>query len=87
MIAYAYVADSPWTALTGADGHAAIADVPPGHYQDSGLGIRNRRRAASRRQARQPTSRATWHSAYNCKRGWIGPPPGQMAHSHAYGNY
>ena len=33
MIAYAYVADSPWTALTGEDGHATIADVPPGNYK------------------------------------------------------
>ena len=33
MIAYAYVAESPWTALTGADGHVTIADVPPGRYQ------------------------------------------------------
>ncbi len=33
MIAYAYVADSPWTALTGADGKAQIADVPPGQYE------------------------------------------------------
>src|SRR6185369_9723539 len=33
MIAYAFVAESPWTALTGADGHATIADVPTGNYQ------------------------------------------------------
>jgi len=33
MIAYAFVADSPWTALTGADGRAMIADVPAGNYQ------------------------------------------------------
>jgi len=33
MIAYAYVAESPWTAFTGADGRAVIADVPPGNYQ------------------------------------------------------
>lgn len=33
MIAYAFVAESPWTALTGADGGAAIADVPAGNYQ------------------------------------------------------
>jgi len=33
MIAYAYVAESPWTALTGADGRARIADTPPGNYQ------------------------------------------------------
>lgn len=32
MIAYAYVAESPWTAITGADGRAVIADVPPGGY-------------------------------------------------------
>jgi plastocyanin len=32
MIAYAFVADSPWTALTGEDGHAVIADVPAGTY-------------------------------------------------------
>jgi hypothetical protein len=31
MIAYAYVAESPWTALTGADGRAVI-DVPDGTY-------------------------------------------------------
>jgi plastocyanin len=33
MIAYVYVAGSPWTALTDADGHAAIQDVPPGSYR------------------------------------------------------
>ena len=33
MIAYAFVAESPWTALTGADGRAVIPDVPAGNYQ------------------------------------------------------
>jgi plastocyanin len=33
MIAYAFVAESPWTAITGADGRAVIADVPPGNYK------------------------------------------------------
>jgi plastocyanin len=33
MIAYVFVADSPWTALTGADGRVVIEDVPPGSYQ------------------------------------------------------
>jgi plastocyanin len=33
MIAYAFVAESPWTALTGADGRAVITDAPPGNYQ------------------------------------------------------
>lgn len=33
MIAYVFVADSPWTALTGNDGRAVIDDVPPGNYQ------------------------------------------------------
>jgi len=33
MIAYVFVADSPWTALTGPDGRAVIEDVPPGNYQ------------------------------------------------------
>jgi hypothetical protein len=33
MIAYAFVADSPWTALTGEDGRAVIADVPAGAYR------------------------------------------------------
>jgi len=33
MIAYVFVADSPWTALTGNDGRAVIEDVPPGNYQ------------------------------------------------------
>jgi hypothetical protein len=33
MIAYAFVAESPWTGLSGADGHAVIADVPAGNYQ------------------------------------------------------
>ena len=32
MIAYVFVAESPWTALTGLDGRAVIDDVPPGHY-------------------------------------------------------
>lgn len=33
MIAYAFVADSPWTALTGDDGRALIQGVPPGNYR------------------------------------------------------
>ena len=33
MIAYAFVADSPWTVLTGADGRGTIAEVPPGNYE------------------------------------------------------
>jgi plastocyanin len=33
MIAYVVVTDSPWTALTGPDGRAGIADVPPGRYE------------------------------------------------------
>ena len=33
MIAYAFVADSPWAALTGSDGKVSLADVPPGNYQ------------------------------------------------------
>ena len=33
MIAYVFVADSPWTGLTGADGRVVIEDVPPGNYQ------------------------------------------------------
>jgi len=33
MIAYVFVAESPWTVLTGADGRAVIEDVPPGNYQ------------------------------------------------------
>ena len=33
MIAYAFVADSPWTVLTGADGGGTIAEVPPGNYE------------------------------------------------------
>lgn len=33
MIAYVYVAESPWTALSGADGRVQIADVPAGSYR------------------------------------------------------
>jgi hypothetical protein len=33
MIAYVFVAESPWTVLTGSDGRAVIEDVPPGNYQ------------------------------------------------------
>ena len=32
MIAYAFVSDSPWAGLTGADGRVQIADVPAGAY-------------------------------------------------------
>jgi len=32
MLAHIYVADSPYYALTGADGSFSIADVPPGTY-------------------------------------------------------
>jgi plastocyanin len=33
MIAYAFVAESPWAVLTGSDGRGTIADVPPGNYE------------------------------------------------------
>jgi plastocyanin len=33
MIAYAFVAESPWTALTGIDGRVTIQDVPAGNYE------------------------------------------------------
>ena len=33
MIAWVMVVDSPWYGKTGADGHLAIADVPPGSYR------------------------------------------------------
>jgi hypothetical protein len=33
MIAYVFVAESPWTGLTSADGRVVIDDVPPGTYQ------------------------------------------------------
>jgi plastocyanin len=33
MIAYVFVAESPWTGLTGADGQVVIEEVPPGNYQ------------------------------------------------------
>ena len=32
MLAHVYVADSPYYALTGADGSFSITDVPPGNY-------------------------------------------------------
>jgi len=32
MLAHVYVADSPYYALTGADGSFSISDVPPGNY-------------------------------------------------------
>ncbi|MGC1817294.1 MAG: methylamine utilization protein [Casimicrobiaceae bacterium] len=32
MVAYVYVSESPWFAMTGADGKATIADIPPGAY-------------------------------------------------------
>ena len=33
MIAYTFVAESPWTALTDENGHVTISGVPPGNYQ------------------------------------------------------
>ena len=33
MIAYAFVAESPWAALTGSDGKAVVGDAPAGTYQ------------------------------------------------------
>ena len=33
MIAYTFVAESPWTALTGEDGRAVIENVPGGTYR------------------------------------------------------
>jgi len=32
MLAYVYVSESPYFAMTGADGHARLADLPPGKY-------------------------------------------------------
>jgi hypothetical protein len=36
MIAYVYVADTPWTALTNAEGRARIVGIPPGGYRAAG---------------------------------------------------
>lgn len=33
MIAYVFVADSPWTARTGSDGRMQLTDVPAGNYR------------------------------------------------------
>ena len=33
MITYVFVADTPYVAMTGPDGAATLADLPPGHYQ------------------------------------------------------
>jgi plastocyanin len=33
MIAYAFVAESPWAVLTGSDGRGTISEVPPGNYE------------------------------------------------------
>ena len=33
MIAYAFVAESPWTALTGAEGRVTLQDMPAGNYE------------------------------------------------------
>ena len=33
MIAYAFVSESPWAALTGADGRVVLSDVPAGNYR------------------------------------------------------
>ena len=33
MIAYVFVSDTPWTALTGADGRAEITEIPAGNYE------------------------------------------------------
>lgn len=33
MIAYAFVAESPWTAISANDGRAVISDVPAGNYE------------------------------------------------------
>jgi plastocyanin len=35
MVAFVYVADSPWTVMTDAEGHAHIASVPDGAYRAS----------------------------------------------------
>jgi len=35
MITYLYVSDAPWTARSGADGHARVATLPPGDYDVS----------------------------------------------------
>jgi plastocyanin len=36
MLAFVYVAESPWTAMTDAEGHARIANVPDGAYRAQG---------------------------------------------------
>jgi plastocyanin len=33
MIAYVFVADSPWTAMSGTSGNVTVNDLPPGAYQ------------------------------------------------------
>ncbi len=33
MVTYVFVADTPYTALTGADGHGVVVNVPNGSYR------------------------------------------------------
>ncbi len=51
MIAYVFVSDSPWTALTGPDGRTVIADVPPGNLQRADLASAASARHCRRRQS------------------------------------
>ena len=81
MIAYAFVVESPWVMLSGADGRGTITDVPQGNYEAQvwhpklppGRGVQSLRVALSGDMARL---------AVNVKL----LPPSTMSHGHG-GNY
>jgi plastocyanin len=80
MIAYVYVAESPWTAITGKDGHVTISEVPDGAYEAR---LWHPRLPPARNPPSVHAVIAQTSGAVNFNVRLLPPLPMRMAHSHA----
>ena len=81
MIAYVFVADGPWTALSGADGTVVFPDIPAGDYQ---MQVWHPRLPPGRKPPVTAVSLTTASAKLPATLRLMAPPA--MSHSHA-GSY
>jgi plastocyanin len=80
MIAYVFVTDSPWTALSGVNGQAAI-EVPPGNYQ---MQIWHPRLSGGRQPPPTPVTINAQDATLPATLRLNAPPPATRSHSGGY---
>ena len=80
MIAYAYVAQSPWTAISDSDGRAAISNVPAGGYQAQ---LWHPQLPPARQSPNLHVAVSGERTEVSFKANLLTPPGARMAHSHA----